>query len=127
MAKNKEMGEINSYKDLDIWKQGIELTVDIYSLLKDFPVEERFGIISQIKRASISIPANIAEGWGRNSTKSYSLFLKQARGSLYELETELIIANRIGYLKENCEDIFDKITTLSKMINSLINKLDNDK
>jgi len=121
------MGEINSYKDLDIWKQGIELTVDIYSLLKDFPVEERFGIISQIKRASISIPANIAEGWGRNSTKSYSLFLKQARGSLYELETELIIANRIGYLKENCEDIFDKITTLSKMINSLINKLDNDK
>jgi four helix bundle protein len=120
------MGKINSYKDLNIWQLGIELTVDIYKLSKDFPQEERFGIISQIRRASSSVPINIAEGWGRNSTKSYSQFLKQARGSLYELETELIIANKIGYLKEDTGEIFDKMTTLSKMINSLINKLDNN-
>ncbi|HNX08317.1 MAG TPA: four helix bundle protein [Bacteroidales bacterium] len=121
------MEKISSYKDLKIWQLGIELTVDIYKLSKIFPMEERFGLISQVRRASSSVPINISEGWGRNSTKSYSLFLKQARGSLYELETELIIANKIGYLKENCQDIFDKIVTLSKMINSLINKLDNDK
>ena len=114
------MEKIDSYKDLKIWQMGIELTTEIYVLVKDFPDEERFGIISQMKRASISIPANIAEGWGRNSTKSYVQFLKQARGSLYELETELIIANKIGYIKENPEEIFNKMTTLSKMINSLI-------
>jgi len=121
------MEKINSYKDLKIWQFGIELTVNIYKLSMDFPMEERFGLTAQVRSASSSVPINIAEGWGRNSTKSYSLFLKQARGSLYELETELIIANKIGYLKDNCEDIFDTITTLSKMINSLINKLDNDK
>ncbi len=121
------MEKINSYKDLKIWQLGIELTVDIYKLSKDFPQEERYGIIAQVRSASSSVPINIAEGWGRNSTKFYSLFLKQARGSLYELETELIIANKVGYLKENCEDIFSKITSLSKMLNSLINKLDNDK
>lgn len=118
------MGNINSYKDLKIWELGIELTVDIYKLSKSFPEEERFGLIAQVRSASSSVPINIAEGWGWNSTKSYSLFLKQARGSLYEVETELIKANKVGYLKENCEDMFDKITSLSKMINSLINKLD---
>ncbi|HOY31799.1 MAG TPA: four helix bundle protein [Bacteroidales bacterium] len=120
------MGNINSYKDLKIWQLGIELTVDIYKLSKDFPVEERHRITAQVRSASSSVPINITEGWGRNSTKSYSLFLKQARGSLYELETELIIANKVGYLKENCEDIFNKISSLSKMINSLINKLDSN-
>jgi four helix bundle protein len=120
------MDKINSYKDLKIWQLGIELTVDIYKLSKDFPMEEKYGIISQVRSASSSVPINIAEGWGRNSTKSYCQFLKQARGSLYELETELIIANKIGYLKDDCKDIFDKITTLSKMINSLINKLENN-
>jgi four helix bundle protein len=126
VAYGKNMDKINSYKDLKIWQLGIELTVDIYKLSRDFPVEERYGITAQIRNASSSVPINIAEGWGRNSTKSYSLFLKQARGSLYEVETELIIANKIGYLKEDKGEIFDKITTLSKMINSLINKLDNN-
>ncbi|HNZ41961.1 MAG TPA: four helix bundle protein [Bacteroidales bacterium] len=102
------MEKIDSYKDLKIWQLGIELTVDIYKLSKDFPMEERFGITVQMRRASSSVPINIAEGWGRKSTKSYSLFLKQARGSLYELETELIIANKIGYLKENPEELLTK-------------------
>ena len=119
------MGMINSYKDLEIWKMGIELTVDIYRLSLIFPEEERFGIVSQIRRASASVPVNIAEGWGRKSTKSYVLFLKQARGSLYELETELIISNKIGYFKENSEELFAKISSLSKMINSLIKSLEN--
>lgn len=120
------MDKINSYKDLKIWQLGIELTVDIYKLVRIFPEEERFGLISQLQKASSSVPINIAEGWGRNSTKSYSLFLKQARGSLYEVETELIIANKVGYINDDKREIFDKITALSKMINSLINKLDNN-
>jgi four helix bundle protein len=119
------MDKINSYKDLEIWKLGIDLTVDIYRLSLTFPEEEKFGLVSQIRRASASVPVNISEGWGRSSTKSYVLFLKQARGSLYELETELIISNKVGYLKDDPEVLFNKITSLSKMINSLIRKLDN--
>ena len=117
------MGNINSYKDLDIWKLGVDISVDIYKLTDHFPKAERFGLISQLRRASVSVPANISEGWGRHSTKSYVLFLKQARGSLYEIETELIISNRIGFCDENPEELFNKIIVLSKMINALIKKL----
>jgi four helix bundle protein len=120
------MNSIKTYKDLLIWQKGIELTDDIYSLVKTFPNDEIYSLTSQIKRSTISIPSNIAEGFGRNSTKSYLNFLKISRGSLFELETQLIIAKNQNFI-QNIE-LFDKImkmiTEEGKMINSYINKLD---
>ncbi len=85
-----------SHKDLDVWKKAVPLVVDLYKLTKGFPPDERFGLTAQIRRASTSIPANIAEGWGRGSTKEYIQFLKIARGSLTELDTHLIVSGELG-------------------------------
>lgn len=117
---------INSYKDLLIWQKGIDLAVNVYSLTGDFPEAERFALTSQIKHSASSIPANIAEGYGRQSTKSYSQFVKISRGSLFELETHLILAERLDYIVETelYNKIKDQITEEGKMINSFIKKLD---
>lgn len=113
---------INSYKDLLIGQKGIDLAVDVYSSTGDFPEAERFALTSQIKRSASSIPANIAEGYGRQSTKSYSQFVKISRGSLFELETHLILAERLDYIVETelYNKIKDQITEEGKMINSFI-------
>lgn len=117
---------INSYKDLLIWQKGIDLAVDVYSLTRDFPETEKFALSSQIKRSASSIPANIAEGYGRQSTKSYSQFIKISRGSLFELETHLILAERLEYIAktELYNKIKDQIIEEGKMLNSFIKKLD---
>lgn len=98
----------------------------IYKLVKQFPDDEKFGLISQIKRSSVSVPSNIAEGYGRNYTKDYIRFLNIARGSLYEMQTQLQVALNLDFIVE--EDL-NKINSLSveveKMLNSLINKLAN--
>lgn len=119
------MNKIRSYKDLLIWQKGIELTEMVYSLTKSFPKEEIYSLTNQIKRASVSIPSNIAEGFGRNSTKSYMNFLKISRGSLYELETQLIIAEKQNFISDSLllQNINDLIAEEGKMINSYINKL----
>lgn len=97
----------------------------VYSLTKSFPKEEIYSLTNQIKRASVSIPSNIAEGFGRNSTKSYMNFLKISRGSLYELETQLIIAEKQNFISDSLllQNINDLIAEEGKMINSYINKL----
>lgn len=120
------MGELNSYKDLKIWQKGLSLCVNTYELTKDFPEEKKFGLISQIRRCSVSISANIAEGYGRHSTKSYVQFLKIARGSLYELDTHLELSNQLKFVKNEIllETIKEQIIEEGKMINSLINKID---
>jgi four helix bundle protein len=119
-----EKKAIKSYKDLDIWKKGVLLSIEIYSLTSAFPDNEQYGITSQIRRATTSIPANIAEGYGRESSKNYVQFLKISRGSLYELDTFLIIALGLNYIdKEQRNHLNVKIEELSKMINSLIKKL----
>jgi len=87
-----ENKKIESFKDLIVWQKGIELVNEIYKVTKHFPKEELYGLTSQIRRAAISIPANIAEGWGRGTTKNYIQFLEISRGSLYELETLIIIS-----------------------------------
>jgi four helix bundle protein len=122
------MSEIRSYKDLLIWQKGIELTEKVYLLVKSFPSEEIYSLTSQIKRCVISIPSNISEGYGRNSTKNYIQFLRISRGSLYELETQLIIANKLKYISDNelNNEIFKLIEEESKMLNSFIKKLDID-
>ncbi|MFK6999456.1 four helix bundle protein [Flavobacterium oreochromis] len=114
------MGNINSYKDLLIWQKGIVLVVRVYKLVKSFPQEELYALTSQIKRAAVSIPSNIAEGYGRNTDKSFSYFVDISRGSLNELETQLIIAKELDFVSDI--DLYNEILLLieeeSKMINA---------
>ena len=120
------MSKIQSYKDLLIWQKGIEITEKVYLLTKSFPSEEIYSLTNQIKRATVSIPSNIAEGFGRNSTKSYVNFLKISRGSLYELETQLIIAEKQNFISDLdlLKSINELISEEGKMINSYINKIE---
>ena len=90
----------STYKDLIVWQKSIALVTDIYSLTKTFPSDEKFGIVSQLNRAVISIPSNIAEGWGRESSKNYLQFLRTSRGSLMEVETLMTISVNLKYLNE---------------------------
>lgn len=113
------MSKVNSYKDLLIWQKGIVLVVRVYKLVKSFPQEELYALTSQIKRAAVSIPSNISEGYGRKTDKSFSYFIDISRGSLNELETQLIIAKELEFIKDF--DLYDEIILLieeeSKMIN----------
>lgn len=114
---------MNNYKELDVWKRSIKLAVVIYKLTAVLPVEEKFGLVSQIRRCAVSVPSNIAEGSGRKTNKEFSQYLSIAYGSLCELDTQVIISKELGYLKENDDEIIEKeIGELQKMIFSLINK-----
>lgn len=119
------MSSISSYKDLLIWKKGIVIVVKVYQLTKAFPSEELYALTSQIKRASVSIPSNIAEGYGRNTDKSFSHFIDISRGSLCELETQLIIAKELGFIVnfELYNEILELIIEESKMINAFSKSL----
>jgi four helix bundle protein len=92
-----------NHKDLDVWKQAIQLVEDIYRVSSGFPKDEIYGITSQIRRAAVSIPSNISEGAARNSNKDFMRFLSIALGSLSELETQLLISSRLGYADTNKE------------------------
>ena len=120
------MGEIKSYKDLLIWQKGIKIVCLVYQLVKSFPQEELYALTSQIKRASISIPSNIAEGYGRNTDKSFSHFLDISRGS-FEIETQLLIANELGFITNETlyTEILSQIEEESKMINAFSKTLKN--
>lgn len=117
------MSKIEAYSDLIVWQKSIAMITAVYSLVKNFPDDERFGLTSQIKRCSVSIPSNIAEGWGRSSSKSFAQFLRIAKGSLYELETQILIAKNLKYIT-NSNEIDGLIIEISKMLNSLIKKLE---
>lgn len=117
------MNNIKSYKDLIIWQKSIDLS-EVYKLSSLFPKEEMFGLTSQIRRAVCSISLNIAEGYGRNTTKNYISSLYIAQGSLREVESAIILSIRLGFVKENnCEKVNSLITEESKMFNALINSL----
>lgn len=118
------MGKLNSYKELIVWQKSIDLVVHIYELLKLFPENEKFALSQQIKRSSISIPSNIAEGWGRKTEKSFDYFLSVTRGSLYELQTQVLIAAKLNYISmDDSTDIENKIDEIGKMTNALMKKL----
>ena len=107
---------MNNLKELKIWNKAIDLTVDVYKATSNFPTDERFGLISQLRRAVVSISSNIAEGAGRNSTKEFNNFLGMANGSSFELHTQLVIANRLGMLTvETLEPLLAQIDELQKM------------
>jgi len=88
------------HEKLKVWRRAIEFVVRIYKLTEGFPREEKFGLTSQIRRAAVSVAANIAEGAGRRSSKEFCYFLSNAQGSVSELATEILIAQRLGYVKE---------------------------
>ena len=90
-------GEIRSYRDLIAWQKGIELCKKVYAVSALFPDQERFGLISQVRRAAVSVPSNIAEGYGRRRKQDYVRFLDMALGSLCEAETQLILAKELGF------------------------------
>ena len=89
------------YKDLIVWQKSMDLVEEVYRLLKDLPVEERFALTDQMRRAVISIPSNIAEGHGRQTEKEFKQFLSISKGSASEIETQLLICERLGYLTES--------------------------
>jgi len=115
---------MRNFRTLDIWKNGISIVKQIYILSKRLPSEEKFGMRSQITRASVSIPSNIAEGCSRNSEMEFKRFLEISIGSLFEVETQLIICQELGFIpREDLKEILELITKEARMINSLINKI----
>jgi four helix bundle protein len=115
---------MKSYRDLKVWQKSMKVTSMVYVVTKDFPKEEIYGLTQQIRRSAISIPSNIAEGYGRFSSKDYKRFLLIARGSLFEFQTQLELAVAIGYISEsNLLEISLINTEIEKMLNSLIKKI----
>ena len=108
------------HKDLDVWKKAIEFVAEIYKITRNFPKDEIYGLTSQIRRAAVSIPSNIAEGAARNSTKEFIQFLAIAKGSKAELETQLLICVKIHYLNNSDIEIaINLIKEVGKMLNAL--------
>jgi four helix bundle protein len=111
---------IQSYQDLEVWQRGMTLAEQAYKLTKNYPKEELFGLTSQIRRAATSVPANIAEGWAREPTAEFQQFLRIAHGSLRELETHLLLSQRVGLSHSTTlQPLLDNITVLSKQLRSL--------
>lgn len=120
------MSSITSYKDLLVWQKGIEIVKEIYLICAYLPKDEVFGLQSQMKRAAISIPSNIAEGYGRNYTQNYIQFLKIARGSLLELETQIFISKELDLINEDqYNKLISLITEENKMLNAFIKSISN--
>lgn len=120
------MGGIKSYKDLIIWQKSIDLAVEVYRLSSKFPKEEIYSMTSQIRRAVTSISLNIAEGYGRNTTKNYIDSLYIAQGSLQEVESAILLSLRLNFVKEeDCEKVNSLMLEEFKMFNALINSLEN--
>lgn len=116
------------YKELEVWKESKELVKIVYEATGSFPSSEQFGLSSQIRRCAVSIPSNIAEGVGRNHIKDTIQFLYISRGSLYELETQIILAFELSFIsKDAFEKVFEKIHLCMKLISGFINYYENKK
>ena len=123
-GEERKPSAVTCYKDLVVWQKAMSMVSAVYKLTSTFPDTERFGLTSQIQRAAVSIPSNIAEGQGRLATKEFRQFLGVARGSLKELETQLLISIDLGYTSEEqagtCLDLADEV---GRMLNALIKAL----
>ena len=116
---------MQDFKKLLVWQKAHNFTVNLYKLTNDFPSDERFGLTNQIRRASVSIESNIAEGCGQSTDKNFVRFLYMAKASGYEVECQIYIARDLGYLTvEKSNLLIDKITEVSKMLSSFIKKLE---
>ena len=117
--------KIKDFRDLDIWKKGIEIVKDIYNIVEKFPKQEFYSLVSQIQRSAVSIPSNIAEGFNRFHNKEYKQFLYIPLGSCAELETQVEVASELKYISnEKKKDILEKINHESRMLTNLIKKID---
>jgi four helix bundle protein len=119
---------MRGFRDLKVWQLGVEITVDIYRLTDAFPQREIYGLTSQMRRAAVSIPSNISEGHSRSQTKDFIRFLSIARGSVAELETQLIIAEKLGYVQisvlgQICQKLDEESRMLTGLRRSLRSKL----
>jgi len=115
---------MQTYRDLVVWQKAISLVLKLYTETKVWPKEEVYGLTSQIRRSAVSIPSNIAEGYGRNSTGDYIRFLQIASGSLYEFQTQLEISFQLAYLnEEKYVEINSLSVEIEKMLSSLISKI----
>lgn len=110
------------HKELDVWKKAIDFVIEIYKTSDVFPKTEAYGLTNQLRRAVVSVPSNIAEGAARRSDKEFIHFLYVALGSLSEVETQIIIAKKLGYIKKD-EKVLDHLQTVRKMLTGLINYL----
>jgi len=109
------------HEGLKAWNEALDLVAQVYANVREFPEDERFGLISQARKAATSIPANIAEGAGRGTPREYAKFLIIARGSLSELETHMQVAQRLGYLSDaDLESLLDRCSTLDSLIRGLL-------
>jgi four helix bundle protein len=117
-------GKIKTYRDLDIGKTGIELVKDIYRVTEKFPKQEMYGLVSQMRRAAVSIPSNVAEGFRRHHNREYVQFLYMSLGSCAELETQVTIAEALKYLQKDTETILlERLDHICRMISNLLKKL----
>lgn len=117
----------HNFKNLNIWKQSINLAIDMYEETENFPKSEEYGLKSQLRRCAVSVPSNIAEGSSRSSNKDFNRFLEISQGSLFEMQTQLIISNKRQFIKEeNFENIENQIIETQKMISGFQKKLQLD-
>ena len=117
--------KIESHRDLIVWQKSVELVVECYRVTGSFPADERFGLTSQLRRSAVSVPANIAEGKGRGTTNNFVNFLSIASGSLTELDTHLVIANKLGYLtKETLKELEARMDEVGRMLTGLRKSLE---
>ncbi len=115
---------MNDYRDLAVWQKATDLVMEVYKIIRRLPKEEVYALTEQLRRAVVSIPSNIAEGYGRGATKDYCRFLSIARGSKYEVETQLLICVRLGYVgKDEVVSAMSLCDEIGKMLNSIIIKL----
>ena len=115
----------NSYRDLIAWQKGMELVAMIYDATQTFPSNEQYGLISQLRRAAVSVPSNVAEGKAHHSNRDFVRFLRHARGSLAEIETQVLIAHQRKYLPDaTMTQLTEKIDEMGRILSRLINSLD---
>jgi four helix bundle protein len=120
------MGKIESHRDLDVWQAGMDMVERVYDLAKTLPDFERYGLVSQMTRAAVSVPANIAEGHARGTRRDYANFVSIARGSLMETETYVLLAVRLGFAtREAAKNLLALISRINKMLTALRNRLAN--
>lgn len=118
------MSEIKTYRDLLVWQKSMVLVTEIYTITSNFPATELYGLTNQLRRSAVSIPSNIAEGYGRNVTGDYKRFLQIAVGSLFELQTQIEIAFNLKYFHEDVfNELMQKTNELELMMLSLIRKI----
>lgn len=115
------------YKDLVAWQKAMDLVTDVYAVTEDFPKREVYSLTDQIRRAAVSIPSNIAEGQAHFNNREFRHFLRHSRGSLAELETQLLVAQRVGYIPEAAsERLLEQIAEVGRILNGLIASIPDD-